>query len=175
MQIVDIMKLLLVTSIMVIALAITPSVLADPFTGYYKIAVVENEVETYNGDEYRDETEGASGRGKVYLTSSGKLRFSGWVEDYDQDDDYNVLKTRTSLRGVVNATTGKIRLTKVGGISVKTLALEENFTLKLKIIKRKGIVVGLKGSGSSREIEDDGGIEDELYDVTGYKTRDLSE
>jgi hypothetical protein len=167
--------LILSLSVMVVAFtASVRKVQADSFTGYYKIAVIENEIEIFDGVEYRDETEGASGRGKVYINQSGKLRFSGWVEDYDYDDNSDVLKTRTKLRGVVNATTGKIRITKVGGISVKTLALEENFTLKLKIIKREGIVVGLKGSGSSQEIEDDGSTEEELYDVTGYKTRDLS-
>ena len=147
---------------------------ADPFTGFYKIAFVEEEVETYSDGSVFKETQGSSGRGKVFFNSAGKLRFKGWIEDWDEDDAGGFVRERTILFGVVNPTNGKIRLTKIGGERVSDLAVSEDFVIRLKIIKRNGVVVGLKGSGSAREVEFNE-IEEQEYDITGYKTRDLPE
>ena len=174
------MKLLntLITLAIINTLAVSQQVQADPFTGFYKIAIIDDAVEIdSSGTQYRDETEGSSGRGKVFLNTAGKLRFSGWVENWESEDAI-IVRERISLLGSVNPTTGRIRLTKIGGLPVygdNGLAVTEEFVLNLKIIKRNNIVVGLKGSGSSREVEFDGVIDNEEYDVTGFKTRDLPE
>jgi hypothetical protein len=154
----------------------------DPFTGFYKIALVEDEVVFINGDRVFAETEGELGRGRVFKNSAGKLRFSGWLEDWDEDDNNpgDYIRERTNLFGVVNSTTGKIRLTKIGGIPITDpIFTNDNFVITLKIIKRNGVVVGLTGNGSSSETETIAeGVtefeEDTLF-VSGYKTRDLPE
>lgn len=162
----------LLSLIIVLGAVFAPlSAQADPLTGYYKIAVVTDEVDTSSGVVVEKETEGASGRGKVFLRA-GKLRFSGWIEEWDDDDAGEYVRERTSLRGVVNPDTGKIRLTKIGGVSVSVLAVEEEFVLKLKIIRRNDVVVGLTGNGSAFETSGTE-TEDETYNITGYKTRKL--
>lgn len=146
---------------------------ADPLTGYYKIAVVTDEVERDGDVVVEKETEGELGRGKVFLNRKGKLRFSGWIEQWDYDYfSGEFYRERTKLIGVVNSDTGKIRLTKIGGVSVSDLAAAENFVLKLNIKRRNNVVVGLTGSGSASEY-DYPYTEDETYDITGYKTRNL--
>lgn len=148
---------------------------ADPLTGKYKIAVVQDEVEYYYDSVSEKETEGESGRGTVYYNSKGKLRFKGWIEQWDYDDGRSRwIRERTSLLGVVNPDTGEIRLTKVGGVPVSDLAVTASFVLEIKIIKRNGVVVGLTGSGSATEY-DYPFVDYETYDITGYKTRDLPE
>ncbi|MGB2011806.1 MAG: hypothetical protein ACPIA7_09735 [Akkermansiaceae bacterium] len=154
---------------------------ADPFTGFYKVALVEDEVVFINGDRVFAKTEGEFGRGRVFTNSAGKLRFSGWLEDWDEDDNNlgNYIRERTSLFGAVNPTTGRIRLTKIGGIPITDPTFtNDNFVITLKIIKRNGVVVGLTGNGSSSEtdtFEQATQIEEDTLFASGYKTRDLPE
>ena len=152
---------------------------ADPLTGFYKIALVEDDVEiTSDGFVIDKETKGQSGRGRVYVNSNGKLRFSGWIESWDFDVDAGEhVRDRTSLLGVVNPVSGKIRLTRIGGVLVSDFPAEENFVLSLRIIKRNDVVVGLTGGGSSSGPDDCDVpcFSDDTYYFTGYKTRDLLE
>ena len=61
-------------------------------------------------------------------------------------------------------------------LATKPETYQNNQSITHKVIKTNDAVVGLKGSGTTSEIEDSGGlvtIEDEELDVTGYKNRDL--
>jgi len=172
------MKLLLTLSIMVMALAITPKTQADPLTGFYKLSVT-TEFEDKIGDDiiYQD-LDGEYGSGRVFENSNGKLRFSGFLTSYDDDEvTGDVIKERIALVGIVNPTTGKVRLIKIGGELVSDWAAEENFTLNIRIIKRVDVVVGLNGNGSASWSEtDEGGVTTDFSDtlrVVGYKTREL--
>ncbi len=154
---------------------------ADPFTGFYKLSATTEEIETALGAILYQDADGEWGSGKVFINSNGKLRFSGFLTGYDYDEvTGDAIKERISLVGIVNPTTGKVRLIKIGGELVSDLAAEENFVLNLKIIKRDDVVVGLTGSGSaSGSFEWDTGegvISVEFTDVirvTGYKTAEL--
>ena len=110
------MKLLLTLSIMVMALAITPKTQADPLTGFYKLSVT-TEFEDKIGDDiiYQD-LDGEYGSGRVFVNSNGKLRFSGFLNSYDDDEvTGDTIKERIALVGIVNPTTGKVRLTQNRG------------------------------------------------------------
>ena len=146
---------------------------ADPFTGYYKISIVEDSTFTDTESNVYKYADGLPGRGRVFVNNNGKLRFSGWFTEYYFDGS-NDVKERVSIIGVVNPTTGKIRLTKIGGELVSDLAVSENFVLNVRIIKRNDVVVGMTGSGSASGSDIDGDFS-EILDVTGYKTRDLPE
>ena len=113
----------------------------------------------------------------------GKLRFSGFLISFYGDYGDPTFE-RISLFGIVNPTTGKIRLTKIGGIPITDPNFtDENYVLNMRILKRNDIVVGLNGRGSSSSTynQDDGAggvITFSFYDVervAGYKTRELPE
>jgi hypothetical protein len=175
------MKLLLTISIMVMALAITPKTQADPLTGFYKLSVTTEFLDKIGDNIIYQNLDGEYGRGKVFINSNEKLRFSGFLNSYDEDDvTGDVTKDRISLVGIVNPTTGKVRLTKIGGISITDPEFtEENFTLNISIIKRGDVVVGLTGNGSaSWSKTDEGGATTDYSDTlmfVGYKTRELPE
>ena len=164
---------------MVMALAITPKTQADPLTGFYKLSVT-TEFEDKIGDDiiYQD-LDGEYGSGRVFENSNGKLRFSGFLNSYDEDDvTGELIKERIALVGIVNPTTGKVRLIKIGGIPITDPEFtEENFTINIRIIKRGDVVVGLTGNGSASWSEtDEGGVTTDFSDtlrVVGYKTREL--
>ena len=166
---------------MVMALAITPKTQADPLTGFYKLSVT-TEFEDKIGDDiiYQD-LDGEYGSGRVFENSNGKLRFSGFLNGYDEDDVTGELtKERIALVGIVNPTTGKVRLTKIGGIPITDPEFtEENFTIKISIIRRGDVVVGLTGIGRASWSETGAGGETiDLSDtlrVVGYKIRELPE
>ena len=151
------MKLLLIIFIAVATLASLPKVQADPYTGYYKIAIVITGEETYQNELYSYQ-DGEIGRIQVYLNASNKLRIKGYL-----DTGY---EGRLSLRGKVNKSTGEIVLTSIGGESVEGV-----FTV-LKILKRNKTVVGVKGSGTDIGSDEEGSWDD-VFEVVGYKTRNL--
>lgn len=154
---------------------------ADPFTGFYKLSVTTEVEDRFDGSVVFQGADGEWGSGKVFTNSNGKLRFSGFLTGYDYDEvTGDAIKERISLVGIVNPTTGKVRLIKIGGELVSDLAAEENLVLNIKIIKRADVVVGLTGSGSASESYDwdtgEGVIRVDIFDVirvTGYKTREL--
>ena len=166
---------------MVMALAITPKTQADPLTGFYKLSVT-TEFEDKIGDDiiYQD-LDGEYGSARVFENSNGKLRFSGFLNSYDEDDvTGEPTKERIALVGIVNPTTGKVRLTRIGGIPITDPEFtEENYTINIRIIKRGDVVVGLTGNGSASWSEtDEGGVTTNFSDtsrVVGYKTRELPE
>ena len=105
---------------------------------------------------------------------------AGSLNGYDEDDvTGELIKERIALVGIVNSTTGKVRLIKIGGELVSDLAAEENFTINIRIIKRGDVVVGLTGIGRASWSETgEGGETIDLSDtlrVVGYKTRELPE
>ncbi|MGB2011805.1 MAG: hypothetical protein ACPH9O_10020 [Akkermansiaceae bacterium] len=152
---------------------------ADELTGFYKLSVT-TEFEDKIGDViiYQD-LDGEYGTGKVFTNSNGKLRFSGSLNGYDEDEETGeTFKVRIALVGIVNPTTGKIRIIKIGGIPITDPEFtEENFTINIRIIKRGDVVVGLTGSGSASWSETgEGGETIDFSDtlrVVGYKTREL--
>ncbi|MGB2403674.1 MAG: hypothetical protein ACPIA7_09730, partial [Akkermansiaceae bacterium] len=60
---------------------------ADELTGFYKLSVT-TEFEDKIGDViiYQD-LDGEYGTGKVFTNSNGKLRFSGSLNGYDEDEE----------------------------------------------------------------------------------------
>ena len=166
---------------MVMALAITPKTQADPLTGFYKLSLTTEFVDKIGDDIIYQDLDGEYGSGRVFENSNGKLRFSGSLNGYDEDDVTGELtKKRIALVGIVNSTTGKVRLIKIGGIPITDPEFtEENFVLYIKIIRRDGVVVGLNGNGSASWSEtDEGGVTTDFSDtlrVVGYKTRELPE
>lgn len=165
---------------MVMVLAITPKIQADPLTGSYRVSVTTEYVDKI-GDTIYQNLGGEYGSGKVFINSNGKLRFTGFLNGYDEGDVTGVItKERIVLQGIVNPTTGKVRLTKIGGIPITDPGFtEENFVLNIKIIKRGDVVVGLNGNGRASGSEtDEGGVTTDWSDIlrlTGYKTRELPE
>jgi len=156
-----ILTLFTMVMVMVMVLAITPSAQADPYTGYYSIANVisgtesgENEFGPFT-ETYQD---GETGRLTVYLNGSNKLRIRGYID--------TLYEGRLPLRGRVSSK-GKIIITKIGGE-----AIDSNVFNSFKIIKRGGIVVGLKGSGTDSG-EDEFGTWDDVFKIVGYKTKNL--
>ncbi|MGB2011807.1 MAG: hypothetical protein ACPIA7_09740 [Akkermansiaceae bacterium] len=140
---------------------------ADPFTGFYKIAVVINGVSTYDDypGEYYTYDDGANGRVKVYINTNGNLRVSGWAFNPDTG-------LREALRGRVNPTTGRVILTRIDNDIINL----DVFPHVIKIIKRNNTVIGLNGTGEDYGLWDDGyysGTYQDQYDITGYKIREL--
>ena len=166
-------------------LAFTPKTQADPLTGFYKIAIT-TELEDKIGDTivFQD-VDGEWGTGKVFINSNNKLRFSGFLNSYDTDEETGVTSPeRILLQGIVNPTTGNVRVTRIGGLPITDPEFtEENFTLKIRIIKRNDVVVGVNGNGSASgtyEIDNgNGGLTSvdisDILRVVGYKTRELPE
>ena len=166
---------------MVMALAITPKTQADPLTGFYKLSLTTEFVDKIGDDIIYQDLDGEYGSGRVFVNSNGKLRFSGLLNGYDEDDvTGELIKERIALVGIVNPTTGKVRLTKIGGIPITDPEFtEENYTINIRIIKRGDVVVGLTGIGRASWSETgEGGETIDLSDtlrVVGYKTRELPE
>jgi len=154
------MRLLLVTFIAVVSLASLPKAQADPYTGYYKIALVIDGEETDEGGTYSYQ-DGEIGRLTVYFNKNNKLRVRGYIISAYEEEG------RIPIRGKVNPSNGKIIITSIEGEAYNPFSL-------LKIIKRNDTVVGLKGSGEDTGSDEIGSWDDKL-DVTGYKTRDLPE
>ena len=137
---------------------VTPT--PDPYTGYYKIALVIDGEETYQGQDYSFQ-DGEIGRLTVYFNENNKLRVRGYIISAYPEEG------KIPIRGRVNPSNGKIILTSINGEDYNPFSL-------LKIIKRNNTVVGLKGSGENIGSDEGDSWVFEL-DLTGYKTRNLPE
>ena len=153
-----IVRSLLITFIAIATLVSLPKAQADDYTGYYKVAIVITGEETYEGEFYTYQ-DGETGRFRVYLNANNKLRLRGYID--------TAFDSRLLVRGRVKKSTGEIILTSVGGEPVETA-----FTV-FKILKRNGTVVGLKGFGETSG-EDEFGTYNDVSEIVGYKTRDIS-
>jgi hypothetical protein len=165
---------------MAIALAITPKTQADPLTGFYKLSVTTEFKDKIGDDIIYQDLDGEYGSGRVFKNSNGKLRFSGFLKGYEENDETgDTTKQRIALVGIVNPRTGKVRLTRIGGLPITDSEFtDENFTLNIRIVKRGDVVVGLTGKGSATWSERDGEDTIDFSDilrVVGYKTRELPE
>ena len=137
---------------------VTPT--PDPYTGYYKIVLVIDGEETYQGQDYSFQ-DGEIGRLTVYFNENNKLRVRGYIISAYPEEG------KIPIRGRVNPRNGKIILTSINGEDYNPFSL-------LKIIKRNNTVVGLKGSGENIGSDEGDSWVFEL-DLTGYKTRNLPE
>ena len=165
---------------MVMALAITPKTQADPLTGFYKLSVTTEFEDKIGDDIIYEDLDGEYGSARVYVNSNGKLRFSGFLNSYEDFENGDTIAERIALVGIVNPTTGKVRLTRIGGIPITDPEFtEENYTINIRIIKRGDVVVGLTGNGSASWSEtNEDGVTTNFSDtsrVVGYKTRELPE